>query len=277
MAAIGNFLSEEFENGKAYSTINGYRSAISTRHPKIDDKAVGQHPDITRMMAGIFNKRPPVPRYMDTWGVDVVLETIKKMGSNSEMNIKDLTAKLAMLMALTSACRGSELSKLKLSNKTIENGKVAFQLDAVTKTVRPGKTLLKMRFTPYDSDPQLDVVQCLMSYEAMTKSWRITQEQRDFLFLGLIKPHKPVVPCTIARWLLMLMHKGGIDVDKYKAHSTRAASASKACVQGLSTEQIMKRADWSRASTFARFYHKELVENETNGTDVFQNKVLKLI
>lgn len=274
MANVGNFLSEEFEQGKAYNTINGYRSAISARHPKIDGVQVGQHPDIVRLMMGVFNKRPPIPRYSETWCVDLVLGTIKSLGTDEDMDIKSLTCKLAMLMALTSPCRGSELSKTKISRMTKERGRVVFQLDSVTKTTKPGKSLLKLSFTPFPEVPLLNVVQCLEIYQKRTQTWRITQNQRDFLFLGLIKPHQPVAPCTIARWLVTLMGRAGVDVDKYKAHSTRAASTSKAKAQGLSTELILKRADWSKASTFGRFYHKEIEESDST-LDTYQEKVLK--
>ena len=272
VAHIGNFLSTEYELGKAYNTINGYRSAISARHPNVDGMPAGRHPDIVRVMGGIFNKRPPVPRYVDTWEVDKVLETIKALGANDSMDMKCLTSKLAMLMALSSASRGSELSKLKISNKTRQNKDIVFQLDTVTKTVKPGKALLKLTFAKYDPDPLLDVVDCLETYEKRTEPWRVGQQQIDFLFLGLVKPHKPVAPCTIARWLLFIMEKGGVDTSKYKAHSTRAASTSKARVQGLSVEQIVKKANWAKASTFSRFYNREVVPQET----AFQDKVLSL-
>ncbi|XP_074643979.1 uncharacterized protein LOC141900830 [Tubulanus polymorphus] len=34
--SIGNFLAEEFESGKQYTTLNGYRSALSAFHPEIE-------------------------------------------------------------------------------------------------------------------------------------------------------------------------------------------------------------------------------------------------
>ena len=60
------------------------------------------------------------------------------------------------------------------------------------------------------------------------------------------------------------MEKAGIDTDKYKAHSIRGASTSKANKGGLSAAQIMQRANWSKARTF---YVKKK-------PDEFQNKVL---
>ena len=54
------------------------------------------------------------------------------------------------------------------------------------------------------------------------------------------------------------MAKAGIDVVTYKPHSIRAAATSKAVKVGGNLEQILKIAGWNNATTFARFYKKEV-------------------
>ena len=49
---ILTFLAEQFSQGKEYRSINVLRSAISSAHCHIDDKPVGQHPLIVRLMKG---------------------------------------------------------------------------------------------------------------------------------------------------------------------------------------------------------------------------------
>jgi hypothetical protein len=56
------------------------------------------------------------------------------------------------------------------------------------------------------------------------------------------------------------MELAGIDISIYKAHSTRSATTSKAKIIGLSAQEIMQRANWTRESTFRRFYHRNLKE-----------------
>jgi hypothetical protein len=266
---VSNFLAHSFDRGREYSTLNGYRAALSAIHPEIDGHKVGQHPMIVKLMRGVFNERAPIPKYTDTWDVDQVLTKIKSLGGNEEMTMKNLTLKLAMLMALTSACRGSELQKANLKGMVVGSDEVCFQLLKPTKTSRPGKPLLKLTFQRYPLNAQLDVVDCLETYMIVrTTLWRKKPEQNQ-LFLAHIEKHGPVVTCTIARWIKTLMGMSGIDTDKYTAHSTRAASTSKAKTQGLSTEQIVKRASWSRSATFFRFYHKDIQVE----TDEFQTKV----
>jgi len=67
-----------------------------------------------------------------------------------------------------------------------------------------------------------------------------------------------------------LLSAAGIDTSHFKAHSTRSAATSKAKLQGLSVEQIVHKANWAGAKTFAKFYDKEVIFS-----DGFQNAILK--
>ena len=67
---IANFLTTQLHNGLEYSTLNGYRSALSAYHPDIEGHKVGQHPLIRQLLKGAFNKNPPQPRYSGTWDVN---------------------------------------------------------------------------------------------------------------------------------------------------------------------------------------------------------------
>ena len=69
VSAVANFLASLFQDGYQYNSVNAYRSAISSVHEKVDGVPVGQHPVITRLIKGVFNERPPVPRYCNTWEV----------------------------------------------------------------------------------------------------------------------------------------------------------------------------------------------------------------
>jgi len=59
---ILDFLSDSFTNGLQHSTIAGYRSAISAYYSPIDGLKVGNHPRVTALLEGVFNKRPPQPK-----------------------------------------------------------------------------------------------------------------------------------------------------------------------------------------------------------------------
>jgi len=63
-------------------------------------------------------------------------------------------------------------------------------------------------------------------------------EESTQLFIAIVKPHKPVAPCTIARWLKEMLKLSGINVGIFTAHSTRSASVSAAAYSGVTVNDI---------------------------------------
>ena len=88
LSAILEFLKDQFEDGKAYGTLNVYRSALSTLLPAIDTVKVGSHPLVSQPLKGVFNLRPPEPKYLCTWDVSRVLDFIKSLGPNEALDLK---------------------------------------------------------------------------------------------------------------------------------------------------------------------------------------------
>ena len=69
------------------------------------------------------------------------------------------------------------------------------------------------------------------------------------------KPFKPVSLETTRRWVKTVMEKPGIDVNRFKPHSTRAAATSKAFLKSVPLiEHILSDVGWSSSDTFAKFY-----------------------
>ena len=108
-----NILTKRFHKGDSYRTLNSLRSAISTYHHMIEGEKVGQHYLVRKLLKVLFNARPPHPRCTVQWAVDQVLQYIMSLGQSKTSN-KALSFKIAMLLALASAGRSSELNALDL-------------------------------------------------------------------------------------------------------------------------------------------------------------------
>ena len=265
LSDIINFLAGEYQQGKQYRTLNVYRSAISMTHPVIDSHRVGEHPMICQLLKGIFNSRPPQPRYSFTWDVSVVVGHIKTLGANSSLSLKVLSQKLAMLLALTSAERSSELAAHDLRFRRFYPEGVVFNLPRLTKSVRSGKNLKQSFHASFPEDKNLCVVECLREYEARTKDMRpVIAGQENKLFLSIVQPHKPVASGTVARWVRSLLQAAGIDTSQFKPHSVRGASASAAARGGVALSDILALACWSSDSTFRRFYYRPVLHPEAS-------------
>ena len=70
---VCNFLADLFKKGSSYSALNSARSALSAFVPQSGGGAVGNHPLVCRLLKGCFEQRPALPRYTETWDVDIVL------------------------------------------------------------------------------------------------------------------------------------------------------------------------------------------------------------
>ncbi|XP_068723749.1 uncharacterized protein [Montipora capricornis] len=89
------------------------------------------------------------------------------------------------------------------------------------------------------------------------------------LFISYQKPHASVTTDTVGRWLRKVLENSGLDVSKYGAHSTRAASTSAAKTVNISIQSIMDAAGWSNAETFRKFYDKPMdTEAGSFGTEL---------
>jgi site-specific recombinase XerD len=263
---VANFLSHLYTQGYEYRTINNYRTAISAIHPEIEGSKVGQMHTIRQVMTGIFNKRPPLPRYTSTWNVDNVLHYIQGMAPNELLALKELTLKAAMLIALTTAARASEICKLDINYMQITDNEISFVITDLTKTRKINDESMTVTLCAYKEE-KIDVRACIVHYLNVTDPIR----QFSKLLVSYTKPHKAIKPCTVARWLKTMLTSVGIDTNIFKAHSTRGASTSKANKFGLSVEQIMKKANWKSATTLQKFYKKPVI-----GEDVFAQTVLSV-
>ena len=99
----------------------------------------------------------------------------------------------------------------------------------------------------------------LNEYINRSKPWRESNHEKQLL-LSSIRPHNAVVSCTISGWLKKTLKQGGINTDLFKVYSTRAASSSKASVDGAPSVEILKRGSWSHHSTWQRFYNKHIIQ-----------------
>jgi len=103
---ILDYLAFLFENGYEYSTICSHRSAILAFHEKIDGKPTGEHPYVSSLINGIFNRKPPQPNYSFIRDVQQVIDYITvSMKDNCNLSDKLLSLKVTMLLALTSVAR----------------------------------------------------------------------------------------------------------------------------------------------------------------------------
>ena len=176
---------------------------------------------------------------------------ITSLEYNESLSLKHLSEKLVVLLALTSADRGSELAGNDLRFRRFHPEGIEFNLPELTNSLfmRP--------------------CECLKVYESLTSSFRPVDPARpNKLFLAITSPHKPVKSATLAHWIENLLVKSGIDSNIFTAHSTRGAASSTTARAGMSVSDILRVADWTSDNTFQRFYYKPF-QDPSLGRTVF--------
>ncbi len=258
LASLGDvlkFLTESFQDGKSYSTINIIRSMLSSTLSFAPSglHEVGKHPLVVRLLKGIYNSNLPKPRYTHTWDPAIVLSHLALPAQAKRSRIQ-ISRKTATILALTTLLRCSELASIQLDSVSFSNSKATFVLGKLRKSQRTGP-LQQLSVGRWLEDLAICPVTTLQDYINCTASIRNASNMSS-LFVSTTRPFQPVNSSTIGRWIKDRLKEAGIDTNIFSAHSTRGAAASKAASSGAPIHSILKQGNWSRESTFARFYNR---------------------
>ena len=163
-----DYLASLFERGYEYKTINSHRSAISACHRKIANSNVGKHPKVSSLLSGIFNERPPKPKYLFVWDVDQVLGYLESLPNNDALSDQLLSLKLTALLFLTSSGRCHEICSLDERYKVMTSTSFKFVFTKVTKSWVKGKPPPSLEFKEF---PSMKNICCFLSKWLFRKNW----------------------------------------------------------------------------------------------------------
>lgn len=261
------FLTSLFTEGLSYSSINTAVAALKSV-PRLIIRGSESHYEVSRFLKGIYNLRPPRTPCPVVWDVGKVLFHVKYK-LLQEFSLKELTFKLVVLLALTTAQRVQTLCALRINNMfKLNNEEYVFTISSLLKQSKPGINTPVVKVSAYKPDVLLCPLKALEKYIEETQEIRKDNKQ---LFISFSKPFEPVTAQTISRWIRVVLKEAGINTEMFKAHSTRSASVSAAFQKQLPIESILKTAGWSNASVFAKYYNKLPVASTRNFADVVLN------
>lgn len=265
-----NFLGELFKDKKSYSCINAYKCAISQTLASCGNTQFIENSIVVRFMKGVFNIRPPLPRYQFTWDVSKVLKFLQTLFPLHSLDLKSVTLKLAALLALSSAQRAQTLVNLRIDSMSIEDKHVSFSVRTLMKTSKINNVVYRVKIDKFEQK-ELCPVYTLKFYLDKTKECRKCKN-----LLISFRTFNKITTSTLARWLKSVLSLSGIDSSKFKAHSYRGAATSAAFMSGVTLNDIMKTANWQSARTFKKFYLRDKIQDapETNFAEkVFSSHV----
>ena len=99
------FLVSLYKSGLGYSPINPARSALSSTLILEDGVKFGEYSLVARCMKGIFELKPPLPKYTEIRDVNIVLGYLRAAAPLRSLSLKQLTLNLTMLLCPTTTGR----------------------------------------------------------------------------------------------------------------------------------------------------------------------------
>lgn len=248
------FLTNQFNNGASYSSLNSIRSALSL----ILGKTCCTNDYVTRFLKGVFKIRPNLPKYQNCWDPNIVLSHISNQFPNESLTLDVMTKKLVTLLALSTGQRVQTLSLIKLCNITITETSIDIIIDEIIKTSAPNKPNPRLKIPFFQDKPCICPARALSVYISMTKDLR-NEPSTDRLILTTKRPIHNASSQSLSRWIKSVLKDSGVDVSVYTSHSTRHASTSAARRAGVSVDVIKRAAGWTGSSLcFAKFYNLPL-------------------
>lgn len=252
IADVLKFLTNEFENGAAYGSINSARSAIAL----ILGPEIGINPLIKRFCKGVSKLRPAKPKYDRIWDPKIVLDFVGKWFPYENMSLEILSQKTVTLLALATGHRIQTLAAIDRRNCKKIGERIEIKIPARLKTSKHNHIQPTLILPIFKDNPAVCVASAVEQYIKTTENIR---KEENALFISWKKPHKAVSSQTLSRWIKNTLQKSGINTSIFSAYSTRHASTSAAKRSGVSIDTIRKTAGWTaRSKTFARFYDREI-------------------
>ena len=134
---VVNFLQTLMDNNRGFSAIGTARSALASIVTLKCGTPVGSHPLVKNFTQGVFNLKPPTPRYVDIWDPETVLKFIKSWSPAKSLSLTKLVKKLYVLILLVTGQRGQILQALTIDNMSV--GKNAYTFKIENKDVKQGR------------------------------------------------------------------------------------------------------------------------------------------
>ncbi|XP_077137578.1 uncharacterized protein LOC143803684 [Ranitomeya variabilis] len=269
---ILEFLQRGLEMGLATSTLRVQVSALGALY----NCGLAKNYWIARFIKAAARSRPIVKERLAPWDLNLVLSALTEPPFEplESASIKILSLKTALLVALTSARRVSDLQALSRLTPymQIREDRVVLRTDPLylPKVVSKFHRLQEINlptFCPNPKNPKelklhtLDVKRCLLKYISLTDPWK--KDNSLFISYQGVRKGFRVSKNTLGRWIReaisLAYSAGGLQVPEgVRAHSTRAMATSWAERSEVSIEDICKAATWSSPTTFFNHYRLDL-------------------
>ena len=205
ITAVLAFLHGMYCNGFLYSGLCAARSALSSSITTKGYLKLSDHPPISRYLKGIYNRPPPLPKYVDIWDLTLLLKYYEQKENNDCLEFKELVKKTVILFIILGVRRKQALFTLSVDNIVLKENKFILLPSKTMKHTKVNRPLEPLIYHHYPDNEKL----CIGIRNTL-----VTRDIRD-LIISYGKPHKPVSSETISRWIKDELSKAGVDTSVF--------------------------------------------------------------
>ncbi|KAN0033464.1 hypothetical protein ACTA71_002891 [Dictyostelium dimigraforme] len=257
----------------AYSTINGHRSMLNQLLHLYNKSDIVNDPFIIYLMAGIHKLRPASAKYNEIWDANLVFKYLSKINVLPKFTYSALLHKTLVLCKMFGLARSSDLVKWSLNNLIISadsiKGPVINSKEQRNNNNNSNLSILEL--TSLDDDnSSVCPVRHLKSL-LLAASKRRSTNSGNSVFIQ--NNGDPLSTKEINEIVVSTLSKSGIDISKFKSHSTRSAMASLLLSNNIPFHVVKKMGRWKSNDTVDTFYDKKIIGEKSSG---FLNTVVKL-
>ncbi|KAN0025784.1 hypothetical protein ACTFIU_000047 [Dictyostelium citrinum] len=256
----------------AYSTINSHRSMLNQLLFLKNQTDIAHDPFITRIMTGIHKLRPSSAKYNEIWDANLVFRYLSTINIYPKFTYSSLLHKTLVLCKMFGLARSSDLVKwsfnvLKVTADSIKGPVINAKEQRNTKS----SDISILELTSLE-DANLSVcpVRHLATY-LRSSSKKRNAKSGDSVFIHA--DGTPLQVDDINKVVISTLSKSGIDVSKFKSHSTRSAMASLLLSNNVPFHVVKKMGRWKSNDTVDTFYDKKIIGEKSGG---FLNTVVQL-
>ncbi|KAM9974050.1 hypothetical protein ACTFIR_009392 [Dictyostelium discoideum] len=253
----------------AFSTINGHRSMLNQLLLLKNQTDIVNDPFITRIMTGIHKLRPSSAKYQEIWDANQVFKHLSTIKVIPKYTYTALLKKTLVLCKMFGLARSSDLVKWSFNGLIITPDSIKGPV-INAKEQRKGVLSILELTSLDDTNSQVCPVRHLSTYLRASKGRR-KPHSGDSVFIQ--NEGKPLDVKEINIIVLSTLSSSGIDISKFKSHSTRSAMASLLLSNNVPFHVVKKMGRWKSNDTVDTFYDKRIIGEKSGG---FLNTVKKI-
>ncbi|KAM9955109.1 hypothetical protein ACTFIW_008773 [Dictyostelium discoideum] len=253
----------------AFSTINGHRSMLNQLLLLKNHNDIVNDPFITRIMTGIHKLRPSSAKYQEIWDANQVFKHLSTIKVIPKYTYTALLKKTLVLCKMFGLARSSDLVKWSFNGLIITPDSIKGPV-VNAKEQRKGVLSILELTSLDDTNSQVCPVRHLSTYLRASKGRR-KPRSGDSVFIQ--NEGKPLDVKEINIIVLSTLSSSGIDISKFKSHSTRSAMASLLLSNNVPFHVVKKMGRWKSNDTVDTFYDKRIIGEKSGG---FLNTVVQI-